>query len=181
VAALKKKLDDFVLHHVIPAEEEYASHMKDRHGADRWSAEALPPCLARLQKQAKAFGLWNMFIPPRLIPHLPDPFLGPLIPVTFREYGILCESLGRSSELAPQACNSSAPDTGNMEVLLEFGSPQQQKDYLLPLLEGKIRSSFLMTEPQVASSDPTNLETKLTKIISQSGAVEYILTGRKWW
>lgn len=93
----------------------------------------------------------------------------------------MCESLGRSIELAPQACNSSAPDTGNMEVLLEFGTQSQQTRFLLPLLQGKIRSTFLMTEPAVASSDPTNLETKLTKVVDGNGNISYRLSGRKWW
>jgi acyl-CoA dehydrogenase len=183
VAALKKKVDQFVEQEVIPCEAEYASHMKDRHGADRWTMDAVPPCLSKLQRRAQELGIWNIFLPPRLISHLPnsDLSLAPPLALTYREYGIICESLGRSIELAPQACNSSAPDTGNMEVLLEFGTKSQQREYLLPLLQGKIRSTFLMTEPAVASSDPTNLETKLTKVVDKSGKVSYLLSGRKWW
>jgi acyl-CoA dehydrogenase len=94
-----------------------------------------------------------MFLPTHLIPIVQrlDPLLVPTISLSFREYGILCESLGRSPSLAPQACNCSAPDTGNMEVLLEFGTLQQQQVYALPLLRGETRSAFLMTEPAVAS------------------------------
>ena len=181
VADLQRVVVEFVQNEVIPAEREYLEHMKDRHGKDRWTMDAIPPCLTRLQQRARELGLWNMFVPPRLLSHMPDPALRPKHTLSYREYGILCESLGRSVELAPQACNCSAPDTGNMEVLLEFGTPAQLKEFLLPLLQGKIRSTFLMTEPQVASSDPTNLETKLTKKIMDNGQVQYILRGHKWW
>jgi len=187
VLELKKKLDNFVEQDCIPAEEEFAKHLEHRHGADRWTMSAIPPCLERLKAKAKSLGLWNLFIPPHLIPKIPDPSLAPKIPLSYREYGILCESLGRCPHLAPEACNTSAPDTGNMEVLLEFGTESQKQKYLLPLLRGEIRSTFLMTEPDVASSDPTNLETKLSKLVNAFGrgqqlqVAEYTLTGRKWW
>ena len=192
VEELKKKVEKFVEEEVIPAEKEYVEHMKmitDKHGVDaRFSIDAIPPCLKRLQQRAKELQLWNMFIPPRLLNDVPSKeasHLKPKLPLSYREYGIICEILGKSVELAPQACNCSAPDTGNMEVLLEFGTPQQKRDYLLPLLNGNIRSTFLMTEPNVASSDPTNLETKLMKkIVKKPGGgeiVEYVLSGRKWW
>ena len=187
VAALQKILDDFVEHDCIPAEASYWEHLRERHGTPaRFHVDAVPPCLEQLQRKAQQLGLWNLFIPPHLIHKIPDPALAPSVALSYREYGILCESLGKCPHLAPQACNSSAPDTGNMEVLLEFGTPQQQQDYLLPLLRGEIRSTFLMTEPAVASSDPTNLETKLTKRIvgtqpNGKEIVEYTLTGEKWW
>ena len=188
VAQLKKILDDFVEHDCIPAEASYWEHVHQRHGTPaRFHPDAVPPCLQQLQRKAQQLGLWNLFIPPHLIDRIPDPRLAPSVALSYREYGVLCESLGRSPHLAPQACNSSAPDTGNMEVLLEFGTPQQQQDYLLPLLRGEIRSTFLMTEPAVASSDPTNLETKLIKRIVTTGndgespTVEYTLVGEKWW
>ena len=179
VAALKRTVDLFVENECIPAERELEAFMEHRHGKDRWTA--IPPCLDRLKARAKQLGLWNLFLPQHLIDKLPDPSLGPCTPLTYREYGIICESLGRCPELAPQACNCSAPDTGNMEVLLEFGTPQQKQKYLLPLLRGEIRSCFLMTEPAVASSDPTNLETALEKHVNGGGNVEYLLRGRKWW
>lgn len=186
VAELKKKVDAFVEQDCIPEEAGYEKHLACRHGADRWTIDAVPPCMERLQRKAKALGLWNLFIPPHLISKIPDPLLlAPSVSLSYREYGILCESLGRSPNIAPQACNTSAPDTGNMEVLLEFGTPMQRQKYLIPLLRGVIRSTFLMTEPAVASSDPTNLETKLTKMIitknDGTSVTEYRLTGQKWW
>ena len=180
VAALKAKLDRFVEEECIPAEREFDEHLQKRHGADRWVLGAIHPCLERLKTRAKELGLWNIFIPPHLVHKIPDPTLAPSLSLSYREYGILCESLGRCASLAPEACNTSAPDTGNMEVLLEFATPAQQQMYLLPLLRGEIRSCFLMTEPDVASSDPTNLETSLQKQIV-NGKVQYVLTGRKWW
>jgi acyl-CoA dehydrogenase len=196
VAILKRILDDFVEQECIPAEAEYDAHMATRHGANRWTMDAIPPCMERLKRRAKTLGLWNIFIPPRLLSHLPAAALaqglGPTIALSYREYGIFCESLGKSPRIAPEACNTSAPDTGNMEVLLEFGSPHQQEQYLLPLLQGSIRSTFLMTEPAVASSDATNLQTKLTvrprkssslrkQTLDEDSVKEYVLTGHKWW
>lgn len=186
VAALKEDLDAFVENDCIPAEASFFQHVNERHGTpSRFHLDAVPPCLEQLKQKAKQLGLWNIFIPPHLIGKVPDPSLAPKIALSYREYGVLCESLGRCPHLAPEACNTSAPDTGNMEVLLEFGTPQQKHDYLLPLLRGEIRSTFLMTEPAVASSDPTNLQTKLTKrMVRQpdgSIAAEYTLTGEKWW
>lgn len=182
VAQLKERLDRFVQDECIPAEAEFHAYMAERHGKDRWTADAIPPCVARLKQRARELGFWNLFIPPHLIPRVPDKSLAPSLALSYREYGVLCESLGRCPTLAPEACNCSAPDTGNMEVLLEFGTPQQQRNYLLPLLRGEYRSAFLMTEPDVASSDPTNLATSLSKQINNTnGQVEYILNGRKWW
>jgi acyl-CoA dehydrogenase len=182
VAALKQRLDEFLQEEVIPVEEEFAEHVKQFHGMDRWTMQAVPPSLSKLQQRAKQLGLWNLFLPPRLLPHLPigAKHLAPSMTLTYREYGILAESMGRS-ELGAMSCNCSAPDTGNMEVLLEFGTPEQQRQYLIPLLQGSIRSTFLMTEPQVASSDPTNLETELVKSMKSNGSVSYTLTGTKWW
>jgi len=187
VARLKEVLESFVHEQCQPAEREFEEHMKPRHGADRWTLDAIPPCMERLKKEAKRLGLWNMFLPHKLPPQFAH--LGPQIYLSNREYGILCEVTGRSF-LAPEACNCNAPDTGNMEVLLKHGTPQQQAKYLVPLLRGEIRSAFLMTEPDVASSDATNMETKLTKVMVPSSRgsggggktkYKYILSGRKWW
>jgi acyl-CoA dehydrogenase len=178
VQAIKAKLDKFVVERCQPAEQEYEHHMKCRVGRDRWSMDAIPPCMERLKAEAKALGLWNLFIPPHLLPHVPC--CPPSVVLSYREYGILCESMGKSF-LAPEACNCNAPDTGNMEVLMHFGTEEQKELYLVPLLQGTIRSTFLMTEPDVASSDATNIETTLTKIENSLGEVSYILNGSKWW
>lgn len=116
VAALKAKLDKFIETSVLPAETEFLEHLRKRHGQDRFTIEAVPPCVQRLKQQAKQLGLWNLFIPPRLIHQVPDsdPDLKPKVPLSYREYGILCESMGRVPELAPQVCNCSAPDTGEL-------------------------------------------------------------------
>lgn len=184
VAALKAKIEAFVANECIPAEKEHHQHLETRHGAERWTVAAIPPCMDRLKARARELGIWNIFIPPHLIDKVPDPSLRPPIALTYREYGVLCESLGRCMHIAPEVCNCSAPDTGNMEVLLEFGTPAQKQKYLLPLLRGEMRSTFLMTEPGVASSDATNLETNLQKrFVNRNGreVVEYVLNGRKWW
>jgi acyl-CoA dehydrogenase len=188
VLEIQRILQDFVENDCIPAEAEYERHVASFSGAHRWSAPAIPPCLERLKQRAKALGLWNLFIPPHLIAKIPPraQHLAPKVPLSYREYGILCETLGRSPYIAPEACNTSAPDTGNMEVLLEFGTQAQQERYLIPLLEGTIRSTFLMTEPKVASSDATNLQTSLTKLVATNTrggntTVQYRLSGQKWW
>jgi len=179
LATLKRKLEVFVRERCIPAEKEYEDHMENRTGADRWTMEAVPPCVERLKSEAKRQGLWNLFLPHRLPPSFPS-HLSPPKYLSNVQYATLCEIMGHSF-LAPEACNCNAPDTGNMEVLLNHGTPQQQDQYLRPLAEGTIRSAFLMTEPDVASSDATNIETKLTKTVGEGGNITYFLTGKKWW
>lgn len=185
-SALKQKLDKFVNERCIPAEKEYDDHVDQFAGADRWTSAAVPPVIERLKSEAQALGFWNLFLPHEIPGHLTagesngDVPMTPSMYLSNREYGILCEVMGRSS-LAPEACNCSAPDTGNMEVLLKHGTKDQQSAYLKPLLQGKIRSAFLMTEPDVASSDARNLQTKLTKIVGGDGRVKYVLNGKKWW
>jgi len=185
--ALKVKLEKFVTQRCIPAEKDYERHVAQFSGADRWSAAAVPPVIEQLKSEAQALGFWNLFLPHPVPNHLSGESDGNGInisPSTYlsnREYGILCEIMGRSA-LTPEACNCSAPDTGNMEVLLKHGTKEQQSKYLKPLLKGKMRSAFLMTEPDVASSDARNLETKLTKIVDgNTGHVKYVLNGKKWW
>ncbi len=157
---LDARLAAFMAAHVYPAETEFAEW--DRDPARRWT---IPPLLESLKSRARAEGLWNLF--------LPDPVHG--AGLKNLEYARLAERMGRSL-IASEIFNCSAPDTGNMEVLHQFGSAAQQTQWLNPLLEGEIRSAFAMTEPDVASSDATNIALPIVR----SGD-EYVITGRKWW
>ena len=147
--------------HVYPAEDAHFADLET--GGD---PGALTPTLAALKEKARSAGLWNLF--------LPDEEWGAGLSNT--DYAPLAEIMGRSIWLAPEATNCSAPDTGNMEVLTMFGTPQQQARWLTPLLDGEIRSCFGMTEPAVASSDPRNLETSIER-----HGDEYVINGTKWW
>lgn len=158
----QEQLSVFMDEHVYPAEAAIAQ--RNRTG-DEDPIEA-PPEMLDLKRIARAQGLWNLF--------LPDDEYG--AGLTNTEYAPLAEIMGHVIELAPEATNCSAPDTGNMEVLHLFGTPEQKERWLVPLLEGEIRSNFGMTEPDVASSDPHNLETSITPDGS-----DYIVSGRKWW
>src|SRR5712664_2049786 len=159
------RVDSFMHKHVLPAVPTY--RQQDEAG-ERWKAI---PILEDLKKKARAEGLWNMFMPPSA--HEDDEFRG--AGLTNLEYAPLAEQMGHIG-WAPEVFNCSAPDTGNMEVLLRYGTPEQQKQWLTPLLEGQIRSAFLMTEPEVASSDATNIQCR----IERQGN-EYVINGRKWW
>ena len=156
---LQKELFDFMESHVYPAEAVYEEQMRDS-----GDPHCQPPVLEELKVEARKRGLWNLFHP-----H-PDTGAG----LTNLEYAPLAEIMGRSF-IAPEACNCSAPDTGNMEVLELFGSDEHREKYLKPLLEGTIRSAFAMTEPQVASSDATNVELSMLR-----DGDDYVLNGRKW-
>ncbi|MBO9468813.1 acyl-CoA dehydrogenase family protein [Endozoicomonas sp. G2_2] len=165
--ALSKRAEDlhsrllaFMDAHVYPAEAVYKQQHDD--SDDRWS---WPPIMEELKAKAKAEGLWNLF--------LPESEYG--AGLSNYDYAHLCEVMGRSS-IAPIVFNCSAPDTGNMEVLARYGSEAQQKQWLEPLLDGKIKSCFSMTEPDVASSDATNIATEIKR-----DGDEYIVNGRKWW
>jgi acyl-CoA dehydrogenase len=157
---LQERLTAFMQERVLPAEQVYGDQLRE---AD--DPHAQPLVMEELKEEARGRGLWNMFHP--------DPRWGPGL--SNLEYAPLAEILGRS-HIASEACNCSAPDTGNMEVLSRFGSPDQQERWLAPLLDGEIRSAFAMTEPAVASSDATNIELS----IERDGS-EYVLNGRKWW
>lgn len=161
VREMRQKLEDFMEQHVYPNESVYERQLSEQ--TSRW--ESVPPIIEELKKKAKAEGLWNLF--------LPDEEYG--AGLTNLEYAPLCEIMGRSS-IAPEVFNCNAPDTGNMEVLARYGSEEQKEKWLKPLLAGDIRSCFAMTEPDVASSDATNIQSRIEK-----DGDEYVLNGRKWW
>jgi acyl-CoA dehydrogenase len=155
-----RKLQSFMDEHIYPAEP-----LADEQRADLDSPWQTPPIVEELKQRARKHGLWNLF--------LPDRTYG--AGLTNLQYAPLAELLGRSPRLAPTAVNCAAPDTGNMEVLTEFGNAEQRRQWLEPLLSGEIRSGFAMTEPAVASSDATNIETRIRR-----DGDDYVITGRKW-
>lgn len=156
---LQEKLKLFMTEHVYPAEPIYQEQLDS--APDRWGP---PPIIEELKTEAKKRGLWNLFLPDETGAGL-----------TNTQYAPLAEILGRSLHLAPVATNCAAPDTGNMEVLHMFGTEEQKDQWLKPLLAGEIRSAFAMTEPAVASSDATNIETSI-----QRDGGDYVINGRKW-
>ncbi|AXG77059.1 acyl-CoA dehydrogenase family protein [Streptomyces paludis] len=158
---LRDRLLAFMDEHVYPAEP--VAHEQRQALADPWGTPAIVP---ELKAEARRRGLWNLF--------LPDAEYG--AGLTNLQYAPLAEITGRSPHLAPTALNCAAPDTGNMEVLAQFGSEEQRKQWLEPLLAGEIRSAFAMTEPEVASSDATNIRT----LIRRDGD-DYVISGRKWY
>jgi acyl-CoA dehydrogenase len=162
VRELQARLSDFMQAHVYPNEQRFFSEIEaNRRKGNAWVRTRI---IEELKPKARAAGLWNLW--------RPKDHGGAL---TNLEYAPLCEIMGQVS-WAPEVFNCSAPDTGNMEVLLRYGTAQQQKQWLEPLLEGEIRSAFLMTEPEVASSDATNIQCR----IERKGD-EYVINGRKWW
>jgi acyl-CoA dehydrogenase len=163
VRALQERVAGFMDEHVYPAEARFHEEVKaNRRDGNAWLATEI---VEELKRKARAADLWNLF--------LPDSRHG--AGLTNLEYAPLCEIMGRSL-LGPEAFNCSAPDTGNMEVLARYGTAEQQQRWLVPLLEGRIRSAFSMTEPGVASSDATNIESSIVR----DGA-DYVINGRKWW
>ena len=156
---LLERLNTFMDANVYPNEEEIDAQIAE---GDRW---AHPPLMEKLKEKARSEGLWNLFLPES------EHGAG----LSNFEYAPLCEVMGRS-EYAPEVFNCSAPDTGNMEVLARYGTKAQKDQWLTPLLAGEIRSAFAMTEPEVASSDATNIECR----IERTGD-EYVINGRKWW
>ena len=159
------RTEDFLADFVYPAEPVYAAQRAELIAAGQpWD---LPPVVEQLKVQARAAGLWNLFLPDS---H--DPVHG----LSVADYAVVAELTGRSPELAPEAMNCAAPDTGNMEVLHMFGTPEQQRAWLDPLLAGEIRSAFCMTEPEVASSDARNISTSIV-----ADGDDYVINGRKWW
>ena len=162
-ARTKKYLEQiraFMDAHVLPNEPVYAQQVAS--APSRWT---VPPVMEQLKAAARREGLWNLF--------LPESEYGPGL--TNLEYAPLCELMG-TSPIAPEVFNCSFPDTGNMEVLVRYGTAEQKAQWLAPLLEGTIRSAFAMTEPDVASSDATNIQ---SSIVRDGG--DYVINGHKWW
>ena len=159
MSELRDKLIAFCDRHIYPNEAIFHQQLQQQ----RWQ---VPAIVEELKTQARAEGLWNLFLPES------DRGAG----LSNREYAPLCEVMGRSPDFAPEVFNCSAPDTGNMEVLARYGTPAQQQQWLTPLLDGRIRSCFAMTEPDVASSDATNIRSTITR-----DGDDYVINGRKWW
>ena len=158
-AEYHQRLTEFMVDHVLPAEKSYDEYRAAAAQGDF----TVPPVVEELKTIAKKRGLWNLFLPSES-------------GLTNLEYAPLAELSGWSTEIAPEAINCAAPDTGNMEVLHMFGTPEQKTQWLRPLLAGEIRSAFSMTEPAVASSDARNIETEITR-----DGNHYVINGRKWW
>ncbi len=159
VKDLQKRVTVFMEEHIYPSEAKYQQHCE---GPERWQPV---PVIEELKPKARAAGLWNLFLPAS------EHGAG----LTNLEYAPLCEIMGRSP-LGPEVFNCSAPDTGNMEVLERYGSPELKEKWLKPLLAGEIRSCFAMTEPKVASSDATNIESSIVR-----DGDHYVINGHKWW
>ena len=160
--ALQKRVNDFMVEHIYPYEKEIQAY---HHNPENLWQDF--PKLEEWKASAKAEGLWNLF--------LPKDYGALSSGLTNLEYAPLAELMGRS-KIASEVFNCSAPDTGNMEVFAKYGTPAQQEQWLKPLMNGEIRSAFLMTEPAVASSDATNIETSIVR-----DGDEYVINGRKWW
>jgi acyl-CoA dehydrogenase len=164
VRELQARVSSFMDRHIYPNEQAFHDEVEaNRAKGNPWVPTKI---VEELKEKARAEGLWNLF--------LPESKYG--AGLTNLEYAPLCEIMGRSSHLAPEVFNCSAPDTGNMETLVRYATEAQQQEWLVPLLEGRIRSAFAMTEPGVASSDATNIEAR----IERQGD-DYIINGRKWW
>lgn len=161
VKRLQKEITEFMEEHIYPNEKIYEQQLNE--GASRWE---VPPIMEVLKKEAKEKGLWNLFLPESEYGFGLNNF----------EFAPLCEIMGRSPFFAPEVFNCSAPDTGNMEVIERYGTEDQKKEWLIPLLEGKIRSAFAMTEPLMASSDARNIESSIKR-----DGDSYVINGRKWW
>src|SRR3954468_4555900 len=160
VEDLKQRVTAFMEEHVFPAEDVFERQLDEL--PSRWH---VPPVMEELKAKARAQGLWNLFRPKREYADA----------LSNEEYAHLCEIMGRSP-IGPEPFNCSAPDTGNMETIARYGTPAQKEEWLAPLLDGKIRSCFAMTEPAVASSDATNIQSDIRR-----DGDTYVINGRKWW
>jgi acyl-CoA dehydrogenase len=159
-AELRQRISAFMEEHILPAEEVYQRQLSQL--PSRWG---VPPIMDELKAKAKSQGLWNLFLPKE---EFPDG-------LTNEEYAPLCEIMGRSP-IGAEPFNCSAPDTGNMETIARYGTKEQKERWLKPLMEGEIRSCFAMTEPAVASSDATNIQSEIRR-----DGDHYVINGRKWW
>jgi acyl-CoA dehydrogenase len=160
----------FMEDHILPAVPLYEQQAAE---GERWK---VIPVVEELKSRARAAGLWNMFMPPSSgVAHMDDEFVFEGLQLTNLEYAPIAEIMGRVG-FASEVFNCSAPDTGNMEILNRYGTLEQKERWLRPLMDGAIRSAFLMTEPQVASSDATNIETRIDR-----DGDDYVINGRKWW
>ena len=173
-AELVSLVSDFVTNEIEPVMAEYHRQVTESAESGTWTES---PLLATLRAKAREQGLWNLFLPVEHTGHYARQFgthggEG----LSNSDYAPLAEQMGRATFLAPYVFNCNAPDTGNMEVLLKYGTDAQKAEWLEPLLDGKIRSAFTMTEPGVASSDATNMEA--TAIVDGD---EVVINGRKWW
>jgi acyl-CoA dehydrogenase len=167
--ALMARVERFMDEHIYPNLETYA---RQEHEGERWKAV---PIVDELKAKARAEGLWNMFMPPHSGQHhVDDTFVFEGVQLTNLEYAAIAEILGRVG-WSSEVFNCSAPDTGNMEVLMRYGTLAQKERWLRPLMNGEIRSAFLMTEPAVASSDASNIETRIER-----DGDDYVINGRKW-
>ncbi len=167
-----KRVTDFMDEHIVPAVPVYEAQMAG-FGQDRWK---VIPIVEALKAKAKAAGLWNMFMPPHSgQTHVDDTFEFEGAPLSNLDYSTIAEIMGRVG-FASEVFNCSAPDTGNMEVLMRYGTLEQKERWLRPLMNGEIRSAFLMTEPAVASSDATNIETSIVR-----DGDDYVINGTKGW
>ncbi|MCX7177249.1 MAG: acyl-CoA dehydrogenase family protein [Proteobacteria bacterium] len=163
VRDLQRRLTRFMDEHIYPNEARFHAEVEEnRRRGNPWVATRV---MDELKQQGRSAGLWNLFLPQS------ERGAG----LTNLEYAPLCEIMGRS-EIAPEACNCSAPDTGNMETLERYGDDEQKQQWLVPLLDGKIRSGFAMTEPGTASSDATNIQARIVR-----DGDHYVVNGRKWW
>jgi len=176
--ALKAQLWDFMRADIYPNEKLFLQQSHEIGArSNEWTH---PPILIELIQKAKAAGLWNMFLPIDSAKLAGQRYVDMTYGLTNRQYAEVCEILGTAApmEFAAQATNTTSPDTGNMEVLARYGSPAQREQWLVPLLEGKIRSCFAMTEPDVASSDATNIGIEIAR---DEARQEYVINGKKWW
>src|SRR5262245_48390531 len=155
------RMREFMDSHIVPAEPEYAAQRAELVAAGK--RHHVPPVVEDLKVEARQRGLWNLFLPG-------------ISGLSNVEYAPVAELMGHAIELAPEATNCAAPDTGNMEILHMFGTDEQKRRWLRPLLDGEIRSAFAMTEPDVASSDATNIRTTIER-----DGDSYLINGHKWW